>query len=163
MSSGSMAPGLDWTWDTQYVWKWWGPWSYLGKLSGQRGNSKCKGQEEGTTNLFFAPGAAGDEIRGQANSEGSQRPTAGRRSHALRQSCCKDWIRTSGFGEGKKRVKYAIWATQKDLEITILTKVSQTEKDKYCINCMWNLKKKKKLYKWTYLQTRNRLTEIENK
>ena len=35
-----------------------------------------------------------------------------------------------------------------------------TEKDKYDIAYMWNLKK---LYKWTYLQNRNRLTDIENK
>ena len=31
-------------------------------------------------------------------------------------------------------------ATWVDLEIIILTEVSQTEKDKYHINCMWNLK-----------------------
>ena len=38
--------------------------------------------------------------------------------------------------------------------------ISQTEKDKYNIAYMWNLKK---WYKWTYLQNRNRLTDIENK
>ena len=42
------------------------------------------------------------------------------------------------------------------------SEVSQTERDKYCITYMWNLKKKKR-YKWTYLQNRNRLTDIENK
>ena len=42
------------------------------------------------------------------------------------------------------------------------SEVSQTETDKYCITYMWNLKKKK-WYKWTYLQNRNRLTDIENK
>ena len=31
----------------------------------------------------------------------------------------------------------------------------------YDITYMWNLKKKR--YKWTYLQNRNRLTDIENK
>ena len=31
-------------------------------------------------------------------------------------------------------------ATQMDLEILILVKVSQTEKDKYDISDMWNLK-----------------------
>ena len=41
------------------------------------------------------------------------------------------------------------------------SEVSQTERDKYCITYMWNLKKKKR-YKWTYLQNRNRLTDIEN-
>ena len=41
------------------------------------------------------------------------------------------------------------------------TKWSQTEKDKYhtmsltCVCKIW--------YKWTYLQNRNRLTDIENK
>ena len=56
------------------------------------------------------------------------------------------------------------------------TKWSQTEKDKYHdITYMWNQKKlfkltslifgilKKKLFKWTYLQNRNRLTNMENK
>ena len=35
-----------------------------------------------------------------------------------------------------------------------------TEKDKYDIAYTWNLKK---LYKWTYLQNRNRLMDTENK
>lgn len=35
-------------------------------MSGVREKSKCKGQEQGATKLFFAPGAAGDKIRGQA-------------------------------------------------------------------------------------------------
>ena len=55
------------------------------------------------------------------------------------------------------------------LEIMIL---SQTEKDKYDIAYMQNLKKViqmnlftmniKKWYKWTYLQNRNRLGDLEN-
>ena len=41
------------------------------------------------------------------------------------------------------------------------TKWSKSDKDKYHdITYMWNLKK---WYKWTYLQTRNRCTDIENK
>ena len=53
-------------------------------------------------------------------------------------------------------------ATWMDLEVVILSEVSQTEKDKYHdITYMWNLKKKR--YKWTYLQNRNRVTEVENK
>ena len=40
------------------------------------------------------------------------------------------------------------------------TKWSQLEKDKYDVTYRWNLKK---WYKWTYLQNRNRLTDIENK
>ena len=52
-------------------------------------------------------------------------------------------------------------ATWIDLEVIILSEVSQTEKDKYYdIICMWNLKK---LYKLTYLQNRNRLTDLGNK
>ena len=51
-------------------------------------------------------------------------------------------------------------ATQMDLEIIILSEVSQTEKDKYHIAYMWNLKK---WYKWTYLQNRDRVTDVENK
>ena len=39
-------------------------------------------------------------------------------------------------------------------------KYSKSEKDIYDITYMWNLKK---LHKWTYLQNRNRLTDIENK
>ena len=38
---------------------------------------------------------------------------------------------------------------------------TQIEKDKYYdISYMWNLKK---WYKWTYLQNRNRVTDVENK
>ena len=50
-------------------------------------------------------------------------------------------------------------ATWVDLKIIILSKVNQTEKGKYDITSMWNLKKE---YKPTYLQNRNRLTDIEN-
>ena len=46
-----------------------------------------------------------------------------------------------------------------DLEIVILSEVSQTEKDKYPITYMWNLKKR---YKWTDLQNRNKLRDEEN-
>ena len=51
------------------------------------------------------------------------------------------------------------------IEIIILSEISQTGKHKY-ITCMWNLKKKKKKKtrsKRTYLQNKNRLTDIENK
>ena len=44
-------------------------------------------------------------------------------------------------------------ATWMDLEIMILSELSQTEKDKYHI--IW--------HKWTYLRNRNRLTDIENR
>ena len=50
-------------------------------------------------------------------------------------------------------------ATWMDMEI-ILSKVSQREKNKYHM-ILWNVKKKKKRYKWTYLQNRNRFTENE--
>ena len=46
-----------------------------------------------------------------------------------------------------------------DLEIIILSEVSQTERQKsYDITYMWDLKK---WYKWLCLQNRNRLTDIE--
>ena len=51
-------------------------------------------------------------------------------------------------------------ATWMDLEIIILSEVNQMEKDKCHITYIWNLKK---VYKWTYLQNRNRPTDIENK
>ena len=42
------------------------------------------------------------------------------------------------------------------------TKWSKSDKDKYDIVDMQNLKKKKKWYRWTYLQNRNRLTDLGN-
>ena len=53
-------------------------------------------------------------------------------------------------------------ATWMGLESIILSEVSQAGKDKcyMIITCMWNLTKN---YKSTYLQNRNRLTDIENK
>ena len=42
------------------------------------------------------------------------------------------------------------------------TKWSKSEKNKYYIISLI-ADSKKKWYKWTYLQTRNRLTDIENK
>ena len=50
-------------------------------------------------------------------------------------------------------------ATWMDLEIIILSEVNQSEKEKYDINYMWNLKKR---YKLIYLQNWNRLTDIES-
>ena len=44
------------------------------------------------------------------------------------------------------------------------TKWSKSDRERqisYDITYMWNLKKK--LYKWTYRQNRNRFTELENK
>ena len=53
-------------------------------------------------------------------------------------------------------------ATWMDLEIIILSKVSQTQKEKYyMLSLMWNLIFKK--VQRTYLQNRNRLTDIKNK
>ena len=46
-----------------------------------------------------------------------------------------------------------------DLEITILSKVSQRQTS-YETTYMWNLKR---WYTWTYLQNRNRVTDVENK
>ena len=50
-------------------------------------------------------------------------------------------------------------ATWMDLEIIILSEVRERQKS-YDITYMWNVKK---WYRWTYLQNRNRLTDIENK
>ena len=51
----------------------------------------------------------------------------------------------------------AIWM---DLEIVIRSEVSQTQNDKYMIAYIWHLKKE---YKWSYLQNRNRVTDVESK
>ena len=53
-------------------------------------------------------------------------------------------------------------ATWMDLEIIILSEVKSDRERQisYDITSMWNLKK---WYKWTYLQNRNRLTDMENK
>ena len=40
---------------------------------------------------------------------------------------------------------------------------SQTEKKQASYDIIYMHKLKKKLYKWTYLQNRNRLTDLENK
>ena len=52
-------------------------------------------------------------------------------------------------------------ATWMDLETVIMSEVGQTEKDEYHydITYMWNLKK---CYKRTCLQSRNRVTVVEN-
>ena len=47
-----------------------------------------------------------------------------------------------------------------DLEIIILSEISQKDKYHYNSTYMWTLKK---LYKLTYLQNRNRPTYIENR
>ena len=55
-------------------------------------------------------------------------------------------------------------STWMDLEIVILSEVSQTEKDRYhIIQLICGILKKKKRYKWTYLQNRNRVKDVENK
>ena len=54
----------------------------------------------------------------------------------------------------------AIWM---DLEIVILNKVNQTEKDKYHMISLIRGIFLKKQYKWTYLQNRNRLIVFKNK
>ena len=48
-----------------------------------------------------------------------------------------------------------------DIEIVILSEVNQTEKEKYCMTSH-TCGIKKKWYKWTYLQNRNRLTDLGN-
>ena len=51
-------------------------------------------------------------------------------------------------------------ATWMDLETVIPSEVSQKKKDKYNVAYMWN---QKKCYKWTYLQNRSRVIDVENK
>ena len=48
-----------------------------------------------------------------------------------------------------------------DTYIVILSELSQTEKDKLWYRLY--VESKKKWYKWTYLQNRNRFTDVENK
>ena len=52
-------------------------------------------------------------------------------------------------------------ATRLQLEIIIRSEVSQSEKDKYHTISLYV--ESKIWYKWTYLQNRNRLTDIENR
>ena len=61
----------------------------------------------------------------------------------------------------KKNEIISFAATWMDLEIIILSEVTQTEKDKlYYITYMWNLKK---MIKMDFLQDKNRLIDIKNK
>ena len=53
----------------------------------------------------------------------------------------------------------AIWSTMNGLRVYHI-KWSKLDQDKYNIIYIGNVKK---WYKWTYLQNRNRLTDIENK
>ena len=50
-----------------------------------------------------------------------------------------------------------------DLDVTIISEVRKKDKYHDTTACMWNLKIIIIRYKWTYLQKRNRLTDIENK
>ena len=43
----------------------------------------------------------------------------------------------------------------------MLSEVSHAEQEKYHMTSLWT-ESKKKLYQWTYLQNRNRLTDLEN-
>ena len=53
-------------------------------------------------------------------------------------------------------------ATWMNLETVILNEINLTEKNKYHdVAYMWNLKRKR--YNWTYLQNRNRVTDVQNK
>ena len=51
--------------------------------------------------------------------------------------------------------------TWMDLEIVILSEVSQIENDKYHDTAF--MQYLKKVYKWVYLQNRNKITDVENK
>ena len=58
----------------------------------------------------------------------------------------------------KKNQKMPFAVTWMDLEIAIPSEVSQTEKDKYHMISLL-----KKMVQGTYLQNRNRVTDVENK
>ena len=61
----------------------------------------------------------------------------------------------------KKNKLMPFAATRMQLEILILSQVSQAEKDKYHrISCLCGTKL---WHKWTYLHNRNRLTSLENR
>ena len=49
------------------------------------------------------------------------------------------------------------------LESVMLSELSQTEKEENIILYPLYVESKKKWYKWTYLQNRNKLTDLENK
>ena len=89
-----------------------------------------------------------------------------------KQSKCpstEEWIKriwyiyTMGYYIAPEKNEMISFITaQMDLEIVILNEVSQIEKEKYSMTYhMWN--RKRKLYKWNYLQNRKRLTDVENK
>ena len=54
-------------------------------------------------------------------------------------------------------------ATWMNIEIMIPIEVSQTEEDKHYMTHSYVEFNFKKWYKWTYLQNKNRPTDIENK
>ena len=57
----------------------------------------------------------------------------------------------------KKNKTVSFAATRKQLDIPMLSEVSQKEKDKY------HMTESKTWHKWTYLQNRKRLTDKENR
>ena len=72
------------------------------------------------------------------------------------------YIYTMDYYSAKKKNEIMPFAaTWMDQEIIILSEVSQTEKDKYHMILICGILKK--WYKWTYIQNRNRPTDIENK
>ena len=77
------------------------------------------------------------------------------------EECIKMWyIYTMEYYSAvKKNEIMPLAATWMNLEIIILSKVSQKEKKKHLITALY-VESKKTWYKWTYLQNRNRLTDL---
>ena len=73
------------------------------------------------------------------------------------------WSRTKpAYSAIKKNKLMPFAATRMDLEIVMLSDVSQTQKNKYhMISLICGILKKG--HKWTYLQDRSRVTDVENK
>ena len=70
--------------------------------------------------------------------------------------------RTEDYSAIKKNEIMPFAATWMDLEIVILSEVSQTKEEEYCMASIIYVESKKKWYTWSSLQNRKRLTDLED-